>query len=138
MFLDTTRAEMDSLKRPCLDVILVTGDTYIDSSFIGVALIGKLLLKAGYRVGIIAQPDIDNAEDISRLGEPELFWGVTAGSLDSMIANYTASGRKRRKDDLTPGGINNRRPDRATIVYTNLIRRYFKKTKPVVFSNHAA
>lgn len=132
MFLPTTRAEMEKLNWPCLDVILVTGDTYIDSSFIGVALIGKLLLKAGYRVGIIAQPDIDNAEDISRLGEPELFWGVTAGSLDSMIANYTASGRKRRKDDFTPGGINNRRPDRATIVYTNLIRRYFKKTKPIV------
>lgn len=132
MFLPTTKEEMKKLHWDNLDIILVTGDTYIDSPFIGVSVVGKLLLKAGYKVGIIAQPDIDNPKDISRLGEPQLFWGVTAGSLDSMIANYTATGKKRKKDDLTPGGINNRRPDRATIVYTNLIKRYFKNSKPIV------
>ncbi len=132
MFLPTTKEEMKKLHWVNLDIILVTGDTYIDSPFIGVSVIGKLLLKAGYKVGIIAQPDINSPDDIGRLGEPQLFWGVTAGCLDSMIANYTATGKKRKKDDLTPGGINNRRPDRATIVYTNLIKRYFKNSKPIV------
>lgn len=132
MFLPTSREEMKNLYWDELDVIIVTGDTYIDSSFIGASLIGKLLLNAGYRVGIIAQPDVKSPDDICRLGEPRLFWGVSAGSLDSMIANYTATGRKRKKDDFTPGGINNRRPDRATIVYSNLIKQYFKDTRPVV------
>ena len=90
----------------------------------------KLLVQAGYRVGVIAQPDITSDEDIGRLGEPALFWGVTAGSIDSMVANYTALKKKRKSDDYTPGGINNRRPDRATIVYTNLIRRFSNRTNP--------
>ena len=115
-----------------LDVILVTGDSYIDSPFIGIAVVGKILTQAGYRVGVIAQPALDTDEDISRLGEPRLFWGVSAGSIDSMVANYTALKKKRKSDDSTPGGINNRRPDRAVIVYTNLIRRYFKNTRPIV------
>lgn len=132
MFLPTTLEEIQKLHWVSLDVILVSGDTYIDSSYIGVSVIGKVLLKAGYKVGIIAQPDVNSSEDISRLGEPTLFWGVTAGSVDSMIANYTATGKKRKKDDYTPGGINNRRPDRATIVYTNLIKHNFKNTKPIV------
>jgi len=115
-----------------LDIILVSGDTYIDSPYIGVAVIGNLLASAGYRVGVIAQPDITGSADIMRLGEPGLFWGITAGSIDSMVANFTASGKRRRKDDLTPGGENTKRPDRATIVYANLVRRYFKNTKPLV------
>ena len=115
-----------------LDVILVSGDGYIDSPFIGAAVIGKVLLRAGYRVGIVAQPDTSSKKDISRLGEPELFWGVTGGCIDSMVANYTATGKKRKKDDYTPGGVNDRRPDRATIVYSNLIRRYFKGGRPIV------
>lgn len=104
----------------------------MDSSYIGAAVIGRVLLEAGYRVGIIAQPDIRSDKDIARLGEPELFWGVTSGSVDSMVANYTASGKKRKTDDLTPAGLNTRRPDRAVIVYANLIRRYFKHTVPIV------
>jgi uncharacterized radical SAM protein YgiQ len=132
MFLPTTQTEMDKLGWERLDVILVTGDSYIDSPFIGVAVIGKILIQAGFKVGVIAQPDISSASDIGRLGEPELFWGVTAGSVDSMVANYTALKKKRKSDDYTPGGLNNRRPDRATIVYTNLIRRFYKKTRPVV------
>lgn len=115
-----------------LDVILVTGDSYIDSPHIGVAIIGRILEAAGYRVGIIAQPDIDSPDDIRRLGSPELFWGVSAGSVDSMVANYTALKKRRRSDDFTPGGLNNRRPDRATIVYTNLIRRHCRPSVPIV------
>jgi uncharacterized radical SAM protein YgiQ len=126
MFLPTTPQEIERLGWDGLDVILVTGDSYIDSPFIGAAVIGKLLAQAGYRVGIIAQPDPNSLVDIGRLGAPDLFWGVTAGSVDSMVANYTALKKKRRSDDYTPGGVNNRRPDRATIVYTNLIRRYMK------------
>ena len=132
MFLPTTRIELDRLGWHPLDVILVTGDSYIDSPFIGTAVIGKLLVEAGYRVGVIAQPDIASDRDITRLGEPRLFWGVTAGSVDSMVANYTALKKKRKSDDYTPGGVNNRRPDRATIVYTNLIRRNFKHTRPII------
>jgi uncharacterized radical SAM protein YgiQ len=132
MFLPTTQMEIQQLGWKQLDVILVSGDSYIDSPYIGVAVIGKILIQAGYRVGVIAQPDVQSDLDISRLGEPRLFWGVTAGSVDSMVANYTASRKKRRSDDYTPGGFNTRRPDRATIVYSNLIRRYFKQTAPIV------
>jgi len=132
MFLPTTKKEIDKLgwKKP--DIILVSGDSYIDSPYIGIAVIGKILLSAGYKVGVIAQPDINSANDIKRLGEPKLFWGVSGGSVDSMVANYTATKKKRRSDDYTPGGINNRRPDRAVIAYTNLIRRNFKYTKPII------
>ncbi|MGM0509280.1 MAG: YgiQ family radical SAM protein [Fusobacteriota bacterium] len=131
MFLPTTKQEMKKLGWKKCDIILVSGDTYIDSSYIGVAVIGKTLYKAGYKVGIIAQPDIEN-NDIERLGEPTLFWGVTAGAVDSMVANYTASKKKRRQDDFTPGGENNKRPNRASIVYTNLIKQHFKDTKPII------
>ncbi len=132
MFLPTTPEECTALGWQNLDVILVSGDSYVDSPFNGTAVIGKVLLKAGYKVGVIAQPDVHSAGDISRLGEPGLFWGVSAGVVDSMVANYTATRKKRRSDDNTPGGVNNRRPDRATIVYTNLIRRFFKNTRPIV------
>ncbi len=132
MFLPTTKKEVKGLGWDALDVILVSGDSYIDSPYIGVAVIGKVLLSAGYRVAIIAQPDMESDTDITRLGEPALFWGVTAGSVDSMVSNRTASGKKRRTDDFTPGGVNDRRPDRATIKYTNLIRKNFKGTVPIV------
>jgi len=130
MFLPTTPEEVKRLGWDALDVILVTGDSYIDSPFIGIAVIGKVLLNAGYRVGVIAQPDPKTDLDIGRLGAPHLFWGVTAGSIDSMVANYTALKKPRRSDDYTPGGANTRRPDRATIVYANLIRRYSKRLHP--------
>lgn len=122
---------MEELGWDDIDVVLISGDSYIDSPFIGTAVIGKVLANAGYRVGVIAQPDILSDRDICRLGEPKLFWGVSGGSIDSMIANYTSLKKKRKSDDYTPGGVNDRRPDRATIIYTNLIRRYFKNTKPI-------
>lgn len=135
MFLPTTKKEMHALGWDALDIIIVSGDSYIDSPFMGTAVIGKVLMDAGYRVGIIAQPRIDSLVDIGRLAEPKLFWGVTAGSIDSMVSNYTALKKKRRSDDYTPGGENNRRPDRATIVYTGLIRRYAKTIKRFTTEN---
>ena len=118
MFIPTTPEEVAKLGWNNLDVILVSGDTYIDSPYSGVALIGHQLIRAGYKTGIIAQPDVSNPNDITRLGVPRLFWGITAGMVDSMVANTTALGKPRRMDDNTPGGVNNRRPNRATIVYT--------------------
>ncbi|MDY0360883.1 MAG: YgiQ family radical SAM protein [Desulforegulaceae bacterium] len=131
-FIPSTPQEIKQKGWDKLDVIIVSGDANIDSSFIGSAIIARVLLSKGYKTAIISQPDISSDKDIKRLGEPKLFWGVTAGAMDSMVSNYTASGKKRNKDDLTPGGINNRRPDLATIKYTNLIQRYFKNSAPVV------
>lgn len=130
-FLPTTRKEMDALGWDQCDVILVSGDAYIDSPFIGVAVVGRILEALGFKVGIIGQPDIKN-EDVKRLGEPKLYWGVSGGSIDSMVSNYTATKKFRNNDDYTPGGKNDKRPDRATLVYTNLIRRHFKNTVPIV------
>lgn len=135
MFLPTTKEEMQGLGWEYLDIILISGDTYIDSSYNGTALIGKWLLKHNYKVGVIAQPNIENIDDITRLGEPRLYWGVSSGCVDSMVANYTATKKRRRQDDFTPGGENNKRPDRAIIVYTNLIKRAFKNSSvPVIIA----
>ena len=131
-FLPTTRAEMETLGWKQCDVILVSGDAYIDSPFIGVAMVGRILQRMGYKVGMIGQPDIESDKDISRLGEPKLYWGVSGGSVDSMVSNYTATKKFRNSDDYTPGGKNNKRPDRALSVYCNLIRRHFKNTVPLV------
>ncbi len=131
-FLPTTRAEMDAKGWTQCDVILVTGDAYIDSPFIGTSMVGRMLEKMGYKVGIIGQPDIKSDKDVARLGEPRLFWGVSGGSIDSMVSNYTATKKFRNSDDYTPGGKNDKRPDRAVLVYTNLIRRFFKDTAPIV------
>lgn len=132
MFLPTTLKELKERGWEDLEVILVTGDAYIDSPFVGVAVIGRILLDAGYRVGVIAQPDLQSAEEIGRLGKPALFWGVTGGCLDSMVANYTATKKKRNRDDFTPGGLNVKRPDRALISYTNLIRSLPGDRVPIV------
>lgn len=137
MFIPATIQEAESLYNISLvseplDVVLVTGDSYIDSPFIGVSVIGQVLMNAGYKVGIIPQPDIRSGKDIGLFGEPKLFWGVTAGNIDSMVANYTATKKKRRQDDFTAGGENTRRPDRACIAYCGLIRRNFQETKPIV------
>jgi uncharacterized radical SAM protein YgiQ len=132
MFIPVTPEEVEQLGWKQLDVILVSGDSYIDSPYSGIAVIGKVLMDAGYKVGLIAQPDVASAADITRFGEPALFWGVSGGAVDSMVANYTAALRKRRSDDFTPGGVNDRRPDRAVIAYTNLIKRYYKSSRPIV------
>ncbi len=132
MFLPCTQSEIERLGWEAPDVILVSGDAYIDSPFSGVAVIGRVLTAAGFRVAVIAQPDISSQDDIRRLGQPRLFWGVSSGCVDSMVANYTATGKKRHQDDFTPGGENTARPDRAVIAYCNLIRAAFKPCKPIV------
>ncbi len=132
MYIPTTPEEIKKLGWNNLDVIIISGDAYIDSYYDGTAIIGKMLIKNGYKVGIISQPDISNGIDISRLGEPNLFWGVSAGCVDSMVANYTSLLKKKRYDDLTPGGENTKRPDRAVIKYVNHIKQYFKSSKPII------
>jgi len=131
MFIPATPKEVKERKWDGLDVILVSGDTYADTSYNGSAVIGHWLIDNGYRVGMIAQPDV-LSDDIERLGEPELFWGVSAGCVDSMVANYSATKKRRKEDDFTPGGINDRRPDRACISYSNLIRKHFKGSKIIL------
>lgn len=131
-FLITTPQEMKRRDIEQLDVILISGDAYIDSPFIGIAVVGRMLETWGYSVGIIGQPSVDDNRDIGRLGEPKLYWGVSGGSIDSMVANYTATKKFRNSDDYTPGGKNSKRPDRAVLVYSNLIRRFFKSTAPIV------
>jgi uncharacterized radical SAM protein YgiQ len=132
MFIPITKNECLKLGWNQLDIIFVTGDAYIDSPYIGVSVLGKLLIKYGYKVGIISQPDISLNKDVLSLGVPKLFWAVSGGSIDSMVANYTPLLKKRRKDDFTPGGINNRRPDRAVIRYVNLIKQYDKEKKLIL------
>ena len=126
MFIPTTPDEVRRRGWESLDIILVSGDTYTDNAYNGTAAIGHWLIDHGYRVGIIAQPDVSSGDDISRLGSPELFWSVSAGCVDSMVANYTPTRKFRKEDDFTPGGVNDRRPDRATIAYTNLIKKHCK------------
>ena len=132
MFLPCTPQEIKRLGWDAPDVILVSGDAYIDSPFSGVAVIGRVLTAAGFRVAILPQPSVSSKDDIGRLGQPRLFWGVSSGCVDSMVANYTATGKKRHQDDFTPGGENTARPDRAVIAYCNLIRSAFKPCKPIV------
>ncbi|MBR7152574.1 MAG: YgiQ family radical SAM protein [Candidatus Methanomethylophilaceae archaeon] len=131
MFIPTTMDEVRARGWDGLDVILVSGDTYTDNSYNGTAVIGHWLIDHGFRVGIIAQPRMDSGDDITRLGMPGLFWSVSAGCVDSMVANYTPTNKRRRDDDFTPGGVNDRRPDRACIAYTNLIKKH-AKGKPVI------
>jgi uncharacterized radical SAM protein YgiQ len=134
MFLPTTREEIEKLGWTQCDIILVTGDAYIDSPYVGVSVIGHVLMDAGYKVGIIAQPSVIAGQDsdIARLGEPRLFWGVSGGCVDSMVSNYTAVKKPRRSDDFTPGDENTKRPNRAVIAYSNLIKQQFKNTAPIV------
>ncbi len=106
------------------DVILVTGDAYVDHPAFGTAVIGRVLEAEGFRVGVIAQPDWKSGEDFRALGTPRLFFGVTSGNVDSLVANYTAAGRRRRTDAYSPGGIP-RRPDRAAIVYADRVHALF-------------
>lgn len=130
MFLPTTMEEVKKRNWSSLDIIFVTGDAYIDHPSFGIALLSRLLESKGYKVGIIAQPL--TVEDVKRLGKPNLFFGVSAGSVDSMVANYTASKKPRKSDDYTPGGVNNKRFDRAIIQYVNLIKQAYKDVLTVI------
>jgi uncharacterized radical SAM protein YgiQ len=131
-FLPISRSDMQQRGWDQLDVILITGDAYVDHPAYGVALIGRMLEASGYRVGVIAQPDWRTVTDFKRLGRPRLFFGITSGNVDSMVANYTANKRPRRKDDYSPGGQAGMRPDRALIVYANRARQAFKQVPLVI------
>ena len=126
-FLPTTRQEAGARGWPELDVIFISGDAYVDHPSFAVALLGRMLEAEGYRVGVIARPRRDHPEDVTRLGEPKLFFAVAPGAVDSMINNYTAQKRKRRTDDYAPGGVGGDRPNRALIYYCNLLRQAFGK-----------
>ncbi len=125
LFFPMSRAELRSRGLDELDVIIVTGDAYVDHPAYGAAVIGRVLEAGGYTVGIIAQPDWHNIKDFQRLGRPRLFFGVTSGNVDSMVANYSAGKRRRRTDDYSPGGRAGLRPDRAVTVYSNRLREAF-------------
>ena len=115
-----------------LDVVLVSGDAYVDHPSYGVSVIGRLLESRGWRVGVIAQPDWRTPEGFTVLGRPRLFFGITAGSVDSMVANYSANHRPREEDDYSPGRRVGLRPDRAVIVYANRLREAFGPGVPIV------
>ncbi|WP_235969608.1 YgiQ family radical SAM protein [Anaeromyxobacter diazotrophicus] len=124
-FLPTTREEMRARGWEELDVLLVSGDAYVDHPSFGTAVIGRVLEAQGLRVGVVAQPDWRSTADIARLGRPRLFAGITSGAMDSMVNHYTAHKRRRSDDAYTPGGAAGRRPDRATAVYARLARQAF-------------
>ncbi|MFZ3220816.1 MAG: YgiQ family radical SAM protein [Rhodoferax sp.] len=130
-FLPMSRAEMEQLGWDSCDVVLVTGDAYVDHPSFGMAVIGRLLEAQGFRVGIIAQPDWQSADPFKALGKPNLFWAVTAGNMDSMINRYTADRKIRSDDAYTPGAEGNKRPDHAAIVYSQRCREAFKDV-PIV------
>ncbi len=124
-FLPMTKEEMHSLGWESLDILFITGDAYVDHPAFGVALLGRWLVSHGYKVGICAQPQWQDTTDILRMGRPRLYAGITAGALDSQLAHYTAFRKKRSEDAYTPGGKAGARPNRASIIYTNLARRAF-------------
>ncbi|HKY94087.1 MAG TPA: YgiQ family radical SAM protein, partial [Kiloniellales bacterium] len=125
-FLPMSRAEMDALGWDRCDVVLVTGDAYVDHPSFGMAIIGRLLEAQGFQVGIIAQPDWHSAEPFRALGRPRLFFGVTGGNMDSMVNRYTSDRRLRHNDNYTPGGEGGKRPDRCSLVYAQRCREAFK------------
>lgn len=137
-FLPTSRAEMDALGWDSCDIIVVTGDAYVDHPSFGMAVIGRLLEKQGFRVGIIDQPDWQSTKDFSALGKPNLFFGIAAGNMDSMINRYTADKRARSDDAYTPGDQAGRRPDRAVIVYTQRCKEAFPDVPTVLGSIEAS
>jgi uncharacterized radical SAM protein YgiQ len=125
-FLPTTREEMDALGWDSCDIIIISGDAYVDHPSFGMAVIGRVLEAQGFRVGIIAQPDWNSKDAFMTLGKPNLFFGITAGNMDSMINRYTAEKRMRHDDAYTPGNVGGKRPDRAVIIYSQRCREAYK------------
>lgn len=131
-FLPMSRAEMEALGWDNCDIVIVTGDAYVDHPSFGMAVIGRVLEAQGFRVGIIAQPDWHSAEPFKALGKPNLFFGVAAGNMDSMINRYTADRKIRSDDAYTPGGAGGKRPDRATLVYTQRCKEAWSEVPVVI------
>lgn len=136
--LPMTRAEMDALGWDSCDIILVSGDAYVDHPSFGIALIGRLLEAQGFRVGIIAQPDWQNASAFKALGKPNLYFGITAGNMDSMVNRYTADRKIRSDDAYTPDAAPNKRPDRAVLVYSQRCREAYSDVPLVIGSIEAS
>jgi uncharacterized radical SAM protein YgiQ len=130
-FLPMSREEMDQLGWDSCDIIIVTGDAYVDHPSFGMAIIGRLLESQGFRVGVISQPNWQSKDDFMKLGEPNLFFGVAAGNMDSMINRYTADKKIRSDDAYTPGGLAGKRPDRASLVYSQRCKEAYKHV-PIV------
>ena len=124
-YLPMNRAEMDALGWDACDVIIISGDAYVDHPSFGMAIIGRLLESQGFRVGIIAQPDWKSKDAFMELGKPVYAYGVTAGNMDSMINRYTADRKIRSDDAYSPGNVANKRPDRAAIVYSQRCREAY-------------
>ena len=131
-FLPMSRAEMEALGWDSCDIIVVTGDAYVDHASFGMAVIGRVLEAQGFRVGIIAQPDWRSTADFEELGRPNLFFGITAGNMDSMVNRYTSDRRIRSDDAYTPGGEGGKRPDRSVIVYSQRVREAYKDVPVVI------
>ncbi|HEY5808584.1 MAG TPA: hypothetical protein VIT67_11480, partial [Povalibacter sp.] len=131
-FLPMTREEMEALGWDSCDIIIVTGDAYVDHPSFGMAIIGRVLEAQGFRVGMIAQPDWHSTADFERLGRPNLFFGVTGGNMDSMVNRYTSDRRVRSDDAYTPGGQGGKRPDRSVIVYSQRVREAFHDVPIVI------
>ncbi len=136
--LPMTRAEMDALGWDSCDIILVTGDAYIDHPSFGMALVGRLLEAQGFRVGIIAQPDWQDTKAFKALGKPNLYFGITAGNMDSMVNRYTADRKIRSDDAYTPDAAPNKRPDRAVLVYSQRCREAYSQVPLVIGSIEAS
>ena len=131
-FLPMSRAEMDKLGWEECDIILVTGDAYVDHPSFGMAIVGRLLEAQGFRVGIIAQPDWHSVDPFRALGKPKLFFGVTAGNMDSMVNRYTSDRRVRSDDAYTPNAEGEKRPDRAVIVYSQRAREAYPEVPIII------
>jgi uncharacterized radical SAM protein YgiQ len=131
-FLPMSRAEMDELGWDSCDIIIVTGDAYVDHPSFGMAIIGRLLEAQGFRVGIIAQPDWQNADAFKVLGKPNLFFGITGGNMDSMVNRYTSDRKLRHNDSYTPDGAGGKRPDRSVIVYAQRAREAYPDARIVL------
>lgn len=131
-FLPMNKSDLERLKWETVDFVLISGDAYVDHPSFGPAIIARVLLDAGYKVGIIAQPDWHNPESIDVLGTPRLGFLVSAGNMDSMVNHYYVSRKRRQSDSYSPGGTMGKRPDRATLVYTNLIRQKYKKMPIII------
>ena len=137
-FLPTSRSEMEALGWDSCDIVIISGDAYVDHPSFSMALIGRLLEAQGFRVGIIAQPDWHSAEAFRALGKPNLFFGVSAGNMDSMVNRYTSDRKIRSDDAYTPNGQPDKRPDRAVVVYAQRCREAYPEANVVIGSIEAS
>ena len=131
-FLPINRKEMEERGWEQADFVYITGDAYVDHHSFGVAIISRVLEAHGYKVAILAQPDWKNPECVKEFGEPRLGFLVTAGNMDSMVNHYSVSKNRRKQDAYTPGGVIGKRPDRATIVYCNMIKKFYRHTPIII------